>query len=465
MESTANQSLREKVLSDDVQELILTEADREALRKEIEEQELLLKGYQNENENAVRKMKKMKAAFAEKEEKMAIDRAHIARELSELNEEKTQDSLRTASWLREKLEMQKEANALKEELYRIELRFKDDIDRLRKEKQQLEARAAGVDLKEMEREQELVKALKEEMEVMKQNHERSLSELEKKLQWYAENQEMLNKSSDVIKEKSDTIAELKQRLIAYEGNDHEGSPKKRMSQKTKELEKEVKRLKDLVVQKNPDSLAALIQVSKMSSEESTKIQQMESHVEDLKTRNSELVAKHESQLRSLRQQLEKLRMEKSSSVKIKDLTRQLEDTRSHYSKKVRSLEKHLSEAKRESAHKQSSLVTMRRKSCHNASCQVGDNTQHQQDIFQNEIEKVKRERDLLRRELKSFKDRQEKPDSITRLERQVGRNLRNKHFTVRSLPSHMCCLGPGTHCKGQSHGAIQRTRAPDAQLS
>ena len=81
-----------------------------------------------------------------------------------MQEERRVDSQKTASWLREKMELQKQTNALKEELYQAETKNKEELERLRREKQELEAKTAGVDLKQIEKEEELVRSVKAEME-------------------------------------------------------------------------------------------------------------------------------------------------------------------------------------------------------------------------------------------------------------------------------------------------------------
>ena len=310
VEEAESLTLRQKILStEESKEISLNESEYGALRKEIEEQEILLKGYQSENDSAILKLKQMKEEMREKEEKMAEEHATYARDLIVLQEERRVDSQKTASWLREKLELQKQANGLKEELYQTERKYKTEIERHKREKQELEARAAGVDLKQIEKEEELVRSVKAEMENVKKEHAIAQAELESKLKWYTENQDFVNQNSELIKEQAETIAALRKRLAKFEGEGSDKGPETRMATRIKELEDEVKHLNGLLVKNNPDSLSALIAATKPSAEEAAMVKELQTEVEMQKKKNAELMRKHESQLRSLRQQHEKARIQ------------------------------------------------------------------------------------------------------------------------------------------------------------
>ena len=55
------------------------------------------------------------------------------------------------------------------------------------------------------------------MEALRIQHKKQIDELQDKLQWYADNQELLNSNSDLIKEQASTILSLKQKLEAAKG--------------------------------------------------------------------------------------------------------------------------------------------------------------------------------------------------------------------------------------------------------
>ena len=115
----------------------------------------------------------------------------------------------------------------------------------------------------------------------------------------------MNQNSELIKEQAETIAALRKRLAKFEGEGSDKGPETRMATRIKELEDEVKHLNGLLVKNNPDSLSALIAATKPSAEEAAMVKELQTEVEMQKKKNAELMRKHESQLRSLRQQHEK----------------------------------------------------------------------------------------------------------------------------------------------------------------
>ena len=427
-------TLRQKILgAEDGAEVKLNEKEFAALRREIDEQETLLKGYQSENESAVLKLKQMKEEMREREEKMAEEQATYARDLIVLQEERRVDSQKTASWLREKLDLQRQTNALKEELLQSDAKHRKELERLKRENKELEARSAGVDLKQIEREEELLRSLKMEMEAMKREHQAARQELEGKLKWYSENQEFVDQNAELIKEQLDTIAELQKRLAKFEGDGSQDGPEARMAARIEELEQECKHLNSLLVKNNPDSLAALIQASKPTAEEQRQVKELSAEVEHQKKRNAELMRKHESQLRALRQQHERARAqdrqgEKRESSRAKELAKQVEDVRSHYGKKVKLLEKQLQGARREKTHYQESLREERRQSRLSESSQtaVDERAEAVIQALRIELEQAKEEREHLSVELRRTQDQVPARDDAVRILQAQVRDLEEK---------------------------------------
>ena len=100
--------------------------------------------------------------------------------------------------------------------------------------------------------------------------------------------------------------------------------------------------------RNPNSLAALIQASKPSVEESRLVHELRAQIEDQQNKESDLILRHEKQLRSLRQEHEKMRLQRDGSEgrrrRIKELERQLDEVRTLYNKKVKGLQQKLDAA-------------------------------------------------------------------------------------------------------------------------
>jgi hypothetical protein len=64
---------------------------------------------------------------------------------------------------------------------------------------------------------QLVKAVEKEMDALRATHASAVAELQGRLQWYTENQELLSKNDELLGQQSDTIARLQERLAYYEG--------------------------------------------------------------------------------------------------------------------------------------------------------------------------------------------------------------------------------------------------------
>jgi hypothetical protein len=58
----------------------------------------------------------------------------------------------------------------------------------------------------------LVARIRQEMEALKQQHAAVVGELQAKLAWYAENQELVSENNDLIQQQAATIHKLERRL-------------------------------------------------------------------------------------------------------------------------------------------------------------------------------------------------------------------------------------------------------------
>lgn len=63
----------------------------------------------------------------------------------------------------------------------------------------------------------LVREMREEMEVLKAEHRKSMESLLSKIEWYRENQEIIDRNDKLLNEQSDLIRRLKAKLEEYEG--------------------------------------------------------------------------------------------------------------------------------------------------------------------------------------------------------------------------------------------------------
>lgn len=338
----------------------LSEGELSDLRREIAEQEQLLKGYQTENESAIEQLKVMREEAAEKQDLMAQENGRLARDLVVAVEEGRRATATKAAWLEEKLGLDQALRAAQEATHAVELRLKEEVDRHRREKQELHAKSAGVDLKKMEAENDVLAQAQQEMEHLKEQHRVHCEDLERKLRWYAENQQIIADTETQLQAQAQNIQELEAALEkAREGSGAGAGSKKggksssskqeaKLAARVKELEAELDGVREALGKRNPNSLAALIQASKPSVEESRIVQDLRAQIEDMQNKESDLILQHEKQLRSLRQEHEKMRLQRDGSGgrkrRIKELERQLDEVRTFYNKKVKGLQQKLESA-------------------------------------------------------------------------------------------------------------------------
>ncbi|NXP35746.1 CE162 protein, partial [Leiothrix lutea] len=193
----------------------VTEEKLAQIQKEIEAQEVIIQGYQQENERLYKQMKELQIENKKNEERMFKENQSLKSELIHLREkiEKTnnqsrimQDSetARNQSFT----ELISELRAARKE----ESKLQEEIRRLKQDKQALE-----VDLVQAKKERELAKvqiasASSEksyEFKVMEESYKQEIAHLKKRLQWYAENQDLLDKDAARLKDAREEIEKLR----------------------------------------------------------------------------------------------------------------------------------------------------------------------------------------------------------------------------------------------------------------
>ncbi|KAG2431918.1 hypothetical protein HYH02_013137 [Chlamydomonas schloesseri] len=335
-----------------------------ALRKELEQTEVLIRGYQQENEAATRRIKEL-------EESLTAAQAHAAEEV--LRSERAvlvarddvgRRNAETANKLARVLALEKELEGVRDEARVRESELKAQLEKLREEKKSMEAKAGGVDLKVMADGDVLVKQLREEMETARRANQALVQELQAKLQWYAENQDMLNKNDSLMAEQRDVIQQLQARLAQYEGVGSKGPAATRAASaqaRVRELEAQVDQLHKALRGKAPaNSLAAVVAAARPSAEENALVAELREQVEELGRQLREKDEEHERQLRSHLQQLDRLKAQYSERAgrleaatknrgRAKELERQLEEQKAIFARRVRELEAKLRAAQEQGA--------------------------------------------------------------------------------------------------------------------
>ena len=87
-----------------------------------------------------------------------------------------------------------------------------------------------------------------------------VSALNQKLEWYAENQRLLDKDTELLHSKEEEIASLRERLASLEGEGKKTSVQSRAAEarRVQQLENQVKELENVIKKRFPNSLSALI---------------------------------------------------------------------------------------------------------------------------------------------------------------------------------------------------------------
>ncbi|EFJ50161.1 hypothetical protein VOLCADRAFT_89002 [Volvox carteri f. nagariensis] len=383
--STAEAALVELTQRMQEQEKRLNETwEAKLLEKQREVQQLRTKVQQLESQG----IKELEESLAAAESRTAEEVLRTERAVLLARDDAGRRNAETATKLARVLALEKELEGVREEAQMREAELKAQLEKLRAEKKALEARAGGVDLKAMAEGDVLVKQLREEMDASRQATQALIQEMQAKLAWYAENQELLNKNDALVAEQRETIQQLQARLgiaglhrCGHACLSHgslvtlatgicevtafcpgaKGSATNRVAAaqaRIRELEAQVDQLNKALRSRAPgNSLAAVVAAARPSPEETQLVSELREQVELLESKLKSKDEEFELQLRSYQQQFEKLktqyserasRLEAVSKVRgrVKDLERQLEDQKNIFRRRVQELEARLKASRR-----------------------------------------------------------------------------------------------------------------------
>ncbi|XP_064216936.1 centrosomal protein of 162 kDa isoform X1 [Aotus nancymaae] len=341
------------------------------IQKEIQEQETLLQGYQQENERLYNQVKDLQEQNKKNEERMFKENQSLFNEVASLKEQMhksrflsqvVEDSEPTRNQnftdlLAELRMAQKEKNSLLE-----------DIKRLKQDKQALE-----VDLEKMKKERDQAKdqiayvtgEKLYEIKILEETHKQEISRLQKRLQWYAENQELLDKDALRLREANEEIEKLKLEIEKLKTESGNPSIQRKIrlkdkaadAKKIQDLERQVKEMEGILKRRYPNSLPALILAASAAGDTVDKntVEFMEKRIKKLE---ADLEGKDEDAKKSLRtmeQQFQKMKIQyeqrleqqeqllacklnQHDSPRIKALEKELDDIKEAHQITVRNLE-------------------------------------------------------------------------------------------------------------------------------
>ncbi|XP_038832530.1 centrosomal protein of 162 kDa-like [Salvelinus namaycush] len=246
----------------------LTEDKLRLIEKEVKEQETIIQGYQQENEKLYLQMKALQAQSKLNEEAMFIENQRLLNELA-LTKEQMSNSPRTVGNVGCVAHIQRITQLLgqMQAAQRTEERLVEETHKLKQEKQALE-----VDLQIMRKERDLAKAQvvytsgdkSFELQVAEDRHKEEVCVLKKRLQWYAENQELLDRDSARLRTATADTHKLTEQVeklkmeVGKRANQSKTKERAGDAKRIQDLERQVKEMEKILRQRNPNSLPALI---------------------------------------------------------------------------------------------------------------------------------------------------------------------------------------------------------------
>ncbi|NWR41360.1 CE162 protein, partial [Regulus satrapa] len=307
----------------------VTEEKLAQIQKEIEDQEVIIQGYQQENERLYKQMKELQMQNKKNEERMFKENQCLKSELVHLREkiEKTNNQSR----IMQDSEPARNQNftELISELraaQREEAKLQEEIRRLKQDKQALE-----VDLVQAKKERDSAKvqiasASSEksyEFKVMEESYKQEITHLKKRLQWYAENQDLLDKDAARLKDAREEIEKLRLEVekLRAEAGDQCVQQKKRLrdraadAKRIQDLERQIREMEGILKRRYPNSLPALIYAAaaaEKTNDLSAKTNTVEFLERRIKKLETELEGKDDEAKKSLRameQQFQKIKIQ------------------------------------------------------------------------------------------------------------------------------------------------------------
>ncbi|XP_034145001.1 centrosomal protein of 162 kDa isoform X2 [Esox lucius] len=248
----------------------LTEKKLQEIQKEVKQQETLIRGYQQENEKLYLQMKALQAQSKLNEEAMFTENQRLVNELTSTKEQlskstlpRTVQNIGCVDHIQRITELQRQMEAAQ----RTDERLIQENQRLKQEKQALE-----VDLQMMRKDRDLAKAhvvnssgdRSFELQIVEDRYKEEVCSLKKKLQWYAENQELLDRDAARMRTATAEIHKLTEQVeklkmeVGKKDNESKLKQRTREAKRIQDLERQVKEMEEILKRRNPNSLTALI---------------------------------------------------------------------------------------------------------------------------------------------------------------------------------------------------------------
>ncbi|XP_077145907.1 centrosomal protein of 162 kDa isoform X2 [Ranitomeya variabilis] len=310
------------------QNIPVSEEKMQQIRQEIVEQETLLHGYQQENERLYNQVKDLQVKNKQNEQQMFQENEALRAELISLREKLNSITPRNQYADNELDHNTRSHNDLATELRAVQKRedsLLEDIARYKKDKQALE-----VDLLQMKKERDLLRGQlanisddkSYEIKIMEETYKKDIARLNKRLQWFAENQDILDKDAGRLKDAYEQIENLKTQVeklrhdAGYQSVQQQNRVKDRAAdaKRIQDLERQVKEMEAIIKRRHPNSIPALMFAAAAVSEtdepsKSSTVAYFERRIQKLE---SDIEGKDEDAkktLRSMEQNFQKVKIQ------------------------------------------------------------------------------------------------------------------------------------------------------------
>ncbi|KAK7158038.1 hypothetical protein R3I93_009287 [Phoxinus phoxinus] len=250
----------------------VTEEKLKLIEKEMKEQETLIQGYHQENEKLYLQMKALQAQSKQNEEALFMENQRLLTELAltrdRLNMNSFQRTVAGRSTADQSFSIA-ELTSQVQSAQKKEERLQDEIHRLKQEKQ-----ALHVDLEMVRKERDFARVQAVctsgdkgfELKVLQEKHREEVADMKKRLQWYAENQELLDKDASRLRAATAETQRLTEQVeklkmeVSKRANEQQRKTKERAGEakRIQDMERQLKQMEELLKRRHPNSLPALI---------------------------------------------------------------------------------------------------------------------------------------------------------------------------------------------------------------
>ncbi|GFN80805.1 centrosomal protein of 162 kda-like, partial [Plakobranchus ocellatus] len=258
------------------------------LQREIQEQENLLAGYQAENKRLYEEIKSFEkrtkateGSMFKENQRLTAELNNVRQELEMKNSELQHKGIITSLGIQQQIaagnteammganrvahlegelaeakRVQENQNQQLRQMQQVQFELERQIDSVLKEKDSM-ARLLADSL------------TPEQAKECDARHKEEMEKLQKKIRWYAENQELLDKSNAKIRAKENEIHQLKLRLEDFkseagrklEENKIRSKEKAADAKRIQDLERQVKEMEQVIRRRHPNSLPAMMMVA------------------------------------------------------------------------------------------------------------------------------------------------------------------------------------------------------------